>query len=59
MMAKLSEFWANESGASPFTEYGLLTGVVSMVGIFSWTVIGTSLQEFFTGMSSTLSLIVP
>lgn len=55
MIKKLSYFWGDESGGSPFTEYGLLAGIVSMAGMFSWTIIGGSLQNYFTNLSSSLS----
>ena len=57
MLDKIFEFWADESGASPFTEYALLAGIVSMAGIFGLTVIGGALRNYFTDLSSTLTTI--
>ena len=57
MTKKLSEFWGDETGGSPFAEYGLIAGIVSMAGMVSWTFIGGSLRSYFTDLSSSLGNI--
>ncbi len=54
-MKNLTRFYKDESGATAI-EYGLLAALISVAAIAGFTIVGTSLQVLFNGISGFLVL---
>jgi len=57
MFAKLNTFISDESGATAI-EYGLIAALVSVAAVVALQGLGSSLQNMFTTVSTTLNTAV-
>ena len=58
MMTNLKKFYADESGATAI-EYGLIAALVSVAAITALQQMGSSLNQMFTTVSTSLQSALP
>jgi pilus assembly protein Flp/PilA len=58
MVAAMKRFWNDESGATA-VEYGLMVALIAVVIIIGVTLLGTTLNDLFTGVAGEVGDVAP